>query len=533
MRFGNRKLLVAILVICATFIYSCQLRAPLLGTLSDTHHQWLTGSSIKFTDYWMEDGFWADDGLTMDYPRTIEKQAIQDRGPYFSYPSGSTIEIYLLRQLVPHIPAITVIRYFDLFNQLAVALTLAAIVILSCRSHLMAISAALIYIFHPIPMYWHSMVYFADQAIILPFSLVLLLELLIRQSLPCHRRNKLLAAQSLLLTMAAFTDWLAVMLITSIGIFRLISPINERISFRYLVKTALQLGAGPAIALSVWAWQVYLMDGYEFLKWNFSYRANTGLPNPIERFSQLFVKRFVFDYFRDDEIYLFYLSFIFCIYQFIVNRKNPVICVSLISMLTCMLMAFVFYQHTWEHDFTALKFMVPLALISYGIMPAYLADGAEKFFPRFKDASLCVFIALAVYSYRVNNEHFVKWNVQYPNPHVFHQDLALWIGKNSTFDNVFIGKNFTIAHIPPQKISMSHHAVYSFDKLAELDTFIKSTPHDAKFLGIISKNDARNCPINTADIIAHVQSERIEWLIVKLDMDSDAALKRCFTAEVK
>ena len=80
---------------------------------------------------------------------------------------------------------------------------------------------------------------------------------------------------------------------------------------------------------------------------------------------------------------------------------------------------------------------------------------------------------------------------------------------------------------------MSHHAVYSFEKLAELDTFIKSTPRDARLVGIIAKNDARSCPISASDIIEHVKSERIEWLIVKLDMNSDIALKRCFTAEVK
>lgn len=533
MRVNTRGLLLACAIILATFAYSLQLRAPFLGTLSDNHHQWLTASTIGFVENWEEDGFWNDAGITMELPKTIDRQYLKDRSPYISYPSGSTIQIYILKQLFSSLPTLTLIQYFDLFNQLAVALVLASIIALSAPAYpyVFATVTAIVYTLHPMPMYWHSVVYFADQAIILHFSLILLLELLIRKREP-SKRSRLMILQSIMLAIATSIDWLGVMLTTALGIMRLASPLDKKLSWKYLFYTGLQLGTGPMLVLLIWIKQVYIVDGIGFLRWNFSYRTGSNsFASPLGRFCNIFITPFLRNRFAEVDVAVIYGGFLFCVYRFIRNRKDAAICVSLIAILTCIMMGYFFAQHTYEHDFTCLKFVVPLALIGYGLLPSYAVAALGKKLSHMRLAPILYLFALACTAIIINYKTYSNWKVFFPKPHVYNQDLAEWIRKNATFNDVYVSKDFLIPNVPPQKIALSRHSVYNFANVVELERYMRNTPTDAKFYGIIEANKSAPCGIRQSDIVAKVRSENRDWLFVTLNLDSDLRLKSCLTPE--
>ena len=51
-------------------------------------HSWLSGSTIKFVNYWLDEGAINLNFTNYESPASIEFNELEDRTPYLSYPSG-------------------------------------------------------------------------------------------------------------------------------------------------------------------------------------------------------------------------------------------------------------------------------------------------------------------------------------------------------------------------------------------------------------------------------------------------------------
>jgi hypothetical protein len=212
------------------FLFTKQVRAPWFGNLKTYGHQFITGSTLTFVKSWVEDGIFKDQfKLLSEVKSALNQRADTLRHPYFTYPLGTFLPLFAFAKL--HIADITpsTIMGWNLLNQFLEACTLTLIVFLATRkwgySHLQALlfslPVAFLDLFLPGPMYWHQNTFFADQAIIWPFTLIILTEVIGWYDLTEKQRKALRIAQGILLFIGTFTDWLFVFVTIVLAAIRL------------------------------------------------------------------------------------------------------------------------------------------------------------------------------------------------------------------------------------------------------------------------------------------------------------------------
>ncbi len=86
--------IVLLLIITSiVFTYTVEIRELWFGGLSDGRHQRLTGSTLKFSEYWYQEGPVNLKSAMLENPRSIEFPALSSRDPYTSYPPGVVLPI--------------------------------------------------------------------------------------------------------------------------------------------------------------------------------------------------------------------------------------------------------------------------------------------------------------------------------------------------------------------------------------------------------------------------------------------------------
>jgi hypothetical protein len=366
----------------AAFAVSLIIRYPYFGTLSEGHHQWLTASSIKFVDNWIEDGAYNDGFLFLEQPKSIESYRLADRDIYPSYPPGSAIPAYAIKQLFPELSTLVIIQAYNLLNHLAVAITIFAIVHLSLSTvnfighkYHYSLLAGISYLFLPKPLYWHSMVYFADQAAILPFSLTILLELKARLS--ANHATKFLVAQASLLFIMMLIDYLAIPLAIAVFGFRLVDPIRSNTkSHTTILYNAVQLFVPLIMALLIFGWQLIHYNLLGEIFHTFMFRAALSEAGasyvhydfPLEIANHLGVI----------PQYILLVVIIFTSYRYI-KHSSTVDLPVLIGLVASVIHGLLLSNHSLNHEFSGLKLFVPLSISFFGIIPAILSSTSPAF----------------------------------------------------------------------------------------------------------------------------------------------------------
>ena len=220
-------------ILLMVFIFTCMLRGQYIGELSNRQHVWLTASSVKFTDIWVNEGALKSDFLLIEEPASILQPKIEDREIYASQPSGSILPIFILKKIFPNIDTLLIIHIYSLFNLFLIALSAYWVVVTllgkklkGVLSHVYGLMAGSSYLLMPAPLYWHSIIYFTDIAVILPFSIIILVEVKIRVLEDSKGLNYLLFLQSIAIFIMAAIEYFSIPAATSIFFFRIIFFIN-------------------------------------------------------------------------------------------------------------------------------------------------------------------------------------------------------------------------------------------------------------------------------------------------------------------
>ncbi len=520
--------LVAIAVIFFASIYSYNLRARFVGTLSDSHHQWLTASTLIFVENWQLDGFWNDKGLMLQYPGTIDRSSLNNREPYMSYAQGSALEVYLFARLFPGTPLLELIHNFNMLNQFVIAALLAAIVGLCCRqyNYIFAPCAALIYIFHPAVLYWQGLVFFSDQGVLLPVALALWMEAKLR--LKPDSQPRLMFAQSCVLAIATSIDWYSAMLAAILGVMRLLFPLSGKHSLRELLRDALYIATGPALVIGFWWWQVMAMHQQVLVMFKYGYRAG-GWAHPLLRLWHIVAGTYIHIHLRTEDICVLYASFAMCLFRLIRNRRDTGALIGMTLMLACVLQLYVFFGHSYNHPFSSLKLMMPLALIGYGMLPAWIVEKTAHYA---KDRTYMVALAtlsLLIACNLLTRQYFPFWSADFPAPYVRFREVAEWLRKNARYEDIYVSHDFAITPTPPQRIALARHPVYTSNNVGGLEHYMRIQDPRAQFYGILDESDADTCNVSPADIVATIRSTGHTWMVVKIDLKSDPVIKRCLT----
>ncbi len=522
---GSRARALVSLLLLAAAAFSVYERSQYFGRLGLDNQQWLTGSTLKFVDNWKRDGLWSDRALMLEYPRSIENQTLESRGMYPSYLPGAPLEIYVLSQVLAFVPPLVVIHLFDLANHFAIVALVAWIVYrLShgidafCR-HTFAATAACVYLFQPTPYYFHAAVFFADQAIMLPFAGIVALEAAIRSRKDSAQGLRIV--QLLALTAAAFIDWLAVSLAVMLFTFRVIRPPVGQRRERLVAVAAREslLFLGPLIAVAALLFQAWHGGQLDLLRDKFLIR--TALSTDGSLVVESVWRQFFLSNLGRVQTLLLLLSSAFALVLLTRERTAQAATVSMIGFGACVLHTFLLRNHSIQHDFASLKFYLPLAYATFGLLP--LAVLSEIAWPSATiRRSVCMVLCglAACYLGVERNGHVLlslndqyDWRGRFPEMRLPNQELVAWIGEHARFEDVFVAKNFNIDAQPPQALSISRKRVYQFRRPEELDQFFQQNSQ-ATFYGIVPSRDA-DC-LDESARKATVQSEGTEWVVVLL-----------------
>lgn len=499
-----------------------------LGTLSSTApHQWLTASTVNFVENWQHDGFFNDKAMMLELPRSIESNTLTNRSPYISYLPGAPIEIALLKHVFRQSSTLKLTQLFNIANQFLIALILAGIVFYGTSScpglyrYLLGLLVFLGYQSLPAIVYVHAMVFFADQAVLLPLVLVLLLELSIRKKAAINAPVvSCCLLQSGVLLWVTACDWLAIPLIISLFIYRFFSPLP---GYKSLSLQCLQLFLLPGLLLLLFAMQLYQTGLWPLLLERFMLRS--GQYDAMHWDRLYFISNF---FIRSLGLlnFIFMLGSIVYIYYLYYKKKSlfpELVIIAAILISTCLLHAFLLPNHARVHaEFSIVKFYLFIVLILLGIIPALLLT--EK-----KEKSYLIMLPFALFFIWY---HLVSVPGNYTktlftfDSHVDYQEIAFWLRKHAAYNDVYISRNMAITANPPQAISYSRKAIHHFSSWQALQAFFARLPTTTNYYAILHKQDIAQCGLNATDIITTIQSGNQDWVIVKFATQHKSRLVR-------
>ncbi len=512
----NNKIISVILLLVVSaiiFLYTVKIRESWFGTLSEGHHQWLSANTLKFSKDWYAEGAIRLKFLMLRNPRSIEFPTMLSRLPHYSYPPGCVVPIYAISKLRGHEPTTSLLMKYNLANHFLIAYLLSLTVFFFLNrlefayrsSFVLALIPLLPEFLLPAPLYWHQNVFFADQAIILPFVLFIFLEV-IRGGI----RNKFGAGitnffQSVVMFYGILTDWFFIIIAVTVYVKRILNGEVEKSLPAFLKLSAKYWSAG-VLALILYLSQLYYSSRLGSMIHKLLFR--TGLSRRGEKYFANFYDQFwsghVGEGYGETGVLLLWGSLIVFVASLIYTgirrfRREPTPeeikeTISLIGLLLipCFLQVYFFKNHSAIHDFSALKMSVPLAAVPFVLVPVlfYLlvrmwsgsdlmeTHGQARGFLRrrikssktpgawnnlFLILSFCLLLLAGLY---VGREH-PRFKDFFPGPDESLERVGRFIAANTRHDDVVFTPDYEniVPAVPPQRLCHSMKRVYKINSI--------------------------------------------------------------------
>lgn len=489
-------------LVSALFIYTLYIRKPwFTSLLADTstemggHHQWLTASSVKFVRNWYAENPFKIFFSLLGNPSSIEFSSLQDREPYISYPPGAILPIYLISILTVKEPDVLMISSFNLLNHYLIALILTIISFILLRksglstyvSFIFSLIPGLLELLLPPPLYWHQKVYFSDQAVILPYAFLILLELLKDSTNGIKTKRNLAIIQSITIIYGTLTDWLFVFLMIFLYLKRLIMNQLGHFGKKFFLKSFL-FWWPVATSIAFYFIQVfYLQKGLTPLVDKLLFRTGISRGNEVnaQAFNQGFWINIVKEGYGDFGLWtimislVLFLSFgLYLIYQLIWGKKKiakhhiMLVLYGMLFTIPIFFQIYFFRNHSYIHDFSALKISLFMATVPFVINPAILLisiftiPSIKNSYKQIISHSAAIFI-LAVAILYVFNVH-PRFKKFYPMPNPTVQIIGESVRGCTKFEDVVFSSEIEIPKDPPHMLSYSMKRVYAANSLEDV-----------------------------------------------------------------
>ena len=485
------------LVLVCTFIITIIFRGQFIGELSNRQHVWLTASTVKFTDIWINEGPINSDFLLIEEPASIDHPEIKDRTIYSSQPSGSIIPIYVLKKFFPKVDTLLIVHSYSLINHFLIALSSYWVVVLLLRekvksklSHIFGLLSGTSYLLIPATLYWHSIVYFTDIAVILPFSLVILLETKIRVDKNCPKYY--LIFQSICLFIMTIMEYFAIPTAISIFFFRsLVKPDSfKEKGLKVIIRNCLQIFLPVAIGLLLFLVQLAKHSKINILVERFTLR--TGLNSSGQ---EIFNNGGILKIFSHlDWIYgLLILFSILYIYKRFLKVRAPEFLIPVSGFSACILQIILLLNHSIIHSFSVLKLYYPFSITFFGIIPGiffFEKNHTRNFVPNsFLYKQLCLYSLILI----ISLPSMFNW---YKNPELTFTSTAKAIRDRFTYEDILFGfDGFNIKSNPPHYLALSQKLVKEIKSKRDLDSKIESLPPSGNLYFLYNKTKLRESKV--------------------------------------
>lgn len=513
-------IILLLIITLVVFQYTVEIREPWFSQLSDNnnhtsdHHEWLTGSTLKFTEYWYNEGPLNLKFAMVEDPKSVEFPTLSSRSPYTSYPPGTILPIYIASELLGQEPTVGLVMGYNLLNQFLIAFFLSLMIFFFLRqqlrfdiinSFLFSIIPIIIELLLPGPLYWFQNVFFSDQAVILPFVIYIFLEVIkdgISMDITENSRNLIFLNifQNIVLFYGFLTDWFFIFIALTIYIKRIIDGeifFNKKMFWNvdmfHFIKESLKYWIVPLFAIFLFVLQVILVGGANQTISKALFRTSIS-NNGVEHFSSGFIifLGYISSNYGLLAVALIFVSLFFFILMFIylslgrfIRHKNifkikKTICLMGMLLVPCVIQVIVFSNHTVMHDFSVLKFSIPLAIIPFVLLPIMIFLFSDNLFNkkiemlnRFKVYFNLTLLIIFIISFTAASVYTVNENPHYKDMFPVVNDnysiIGTSVGKNTGYNDIVFSPDFEIPENPPQQLSYSMKRVYHINSTADIE----------------------------------------------------------------
>lgn len=479
------------------FAYTVQARRPWFGKLSFEHHQWLTANTLRFARAWHAEGPWALRFALLNEPRSVEFPTLLSRNPYVSYPPGFVLTAYAYSLVSEGAPTVSSLMSWNLINHGLIAVALGGLSLLVLRrlgldrgtSTLLATVPPTLELLLPGALYWHQNVYFADQAVLLPYVLFILLEA-IRDAYPSARASSNWW-QALTMAWGLACDWLFVCLVGVAYVKRLatgdIPPPWSSVKAWWW--RSLQFGAGGLLALSLFFVQLAFLGMLPRLKERFLERIGATDVNAdfTARFNAIFWE-YIPAQFGTAGPALSFVALAGCLllggwwWRQAARNQAPLPGVALsvwtMALLTvpCFLQVYALRNHSAIHDFSALKFSLVIAVVPFVLLPVtlltVLAPRWSACARRRMGVAAVLLTAALAYILPVH----LGFRALFPEPAPIIEPLGNAVRQAVTPSDIVFSPDFEIPTDPPHLLALAGKRVYYAPSLAAIAADVSRYP---------------------------------------------------------
>ncbi len=497
------------------FQYTVRIRKPWFGTLSTKHHQRNSVKELLYSKNWYREGALNLKFVMVKNPKSIEFPTLLSREPYISYPPGAVLPIYIISKIRRHEPTISLLMKYNLLNHFFIAFFISLIIFFFLlqlkfsylNSFILSLVPISLELLLPAPLYWHQNVFFTDQAVILPFVLFVFFEV-IRGSIKSRKIATITNFfQSLVLFYGFLTDWLFVFIALTVYIKRIFNG-EIRKDFNPFIKMSLKYWFPALLALFLFAFQLYSLPAFSNIIERFLFRTGLNVRGAgyIVNFYNRFWEGHIAKGYGEVAIgllwmslFLFILSFIYIGFQHFHKRQveeriKKTLSLISILLIPCFLYTYFFRNNSWIHDFSALKFSIPLATVPFILIPilifsflkidltnlslglriSYKNQKKEVEF-KLPVMILCIIILFGIY---LKNEH-PRFKSFFPYPDKSLEKIGEFISSNTQYKDVIFSPNFEISIKGSTLLCYSMKRVYKIDSI--FDIYTKTNEIDNNF----------------------------------------------------
>ncbi|MDP1827117.1 MAG: hypothetical protein Q8L48_27835 [Archangium sp.] len=484
------------------FAYTVALRRPDAGVLSYGHHEWLTAHTLKFARIWWHEGAFNLDFLMMETPRDIEHPTLASRQIYPSYPPGAVLAAYAAAKTLGVEPSVALVMAFNRALHLFIALCLSLAVWLWLpRQHwalrlLGGTMPGVCYLLLPGPMFWQQNVYFTDTAVMGPWALLLLaisMERVVRRPW-----SEALIAFAFVWGFA--TDWFFVsiaLVLISVRVAVLLAGgrnLGGDVSWPRRLSREV---AGPALAgclvFGFYGWQLTkhaLWDTWRAKLALRTFSTGDGADSMRSNFNEV-----VWGYAREQYgswgRALLFVAFVFAAIYVVQSLRLhrlrttdaddlwslPRTSFVAVAALAPLLHTYLLKNHTYLHDFSALKHAVPLCCIPFAVLPRTLTELFSG--RRFPKSAVIVAAACLGLIYALLMHSRYRGMVPPRNP-----EIALmgdFVSRSTGYDDVVFSRLVKAEPYPsePHLLSHSLKLIHQVDRIEQLAQWVDGLPAGA------------------------------------------------------
>ena len=538
--FWNKQIL-SLFVVISFIIVPLQLfrdaafeYVPLNAYTGD--HQWLTASSVKFLNVWLEQGACKSKFLMYEEPFLIENG--NRPNSYFSYPPGTLIPAYVVFKLMgkTHVTPEDVKNFAVGMSYVMICLLAAAAVtifhlagmkIFSSTAGAAAISASFAYLAPNF--YYLRQVFFSDQMVLFYLPLFLLLEYLDLSCLFDRRRWIVRLLQALVIFCGCFTDHYFFILTAVACLFR-IYPV----SFKNIKADCLRLlsdcwkyaaGAGAALILFIGQLLLFVPDFYAILYSKFVSRSFSVKEGNTDFALGILWRKIL--YLHPFALFFIGVGVLFTVYYFFKTRRQKdarestaLVQTFAVLLYGSLLHTTVFFQHSLVHEFSVLKYcfvivfsLILLLYFSFRSI-AGVIDAEKKLF--YACLAALVFVFPFTLAERAYQECRNRSQLREATAH------AEFIGRHTQKSDVWFSFSYEIIQNPPFALSFSGKRVY---KLRDLGDFPMDRVSPDMTICFLLNREELNRP-DISEILPYADGRAEENNFVMLRYSTDTLMKR-------